>query len=324
MKSPFDKNLDMSISKRIESKKIIDGYRLINVDVERYFLNLTCLELLICPSTGYKQYYPVVCGDSSFYESLQKFDWYYSSHRWIYDEIMPFLRHNYKLLEIGCGQGYFLKRARNYVEECVGLELNEECVKKCTAEGLTVYPLLIQDFSKDYNDYFDIVCFFEVLEHVPDTRAFIEHSYKVLKKGGYLILSVPNNKSLFFKYGLDVPKEFFLSDDEYRAYYLSSILNLPPHHVSLWDKDSILSVFSQYGYSVVKISYEPVYPAWIQRYFQILKYSLFLKASPLHNLLSPLTIKLLSHFSKLLMNKVGIKLAFIKGHSIAVILKKDE
>jgi hypothetical protein len=165
MKSPFDKNLDMSISKHIESKKIIDGYHLINVNVERYFLNLTCLELLICPSTGYKQYYPVV---------------------------------------------------------------------------------------------------------------------------------------------------------------LSSILNLPPHHVSLWDKDSILSAFSQYGYSVVKISYEPVYPAWIQRYFQILKYSLFLKASPLHNLLSPLTIKLLSHFSKLLMNKVGIKLAFIKGHSIAVILKKDE
>jgi len=47
---------------------------------------------------------------------------------------------------------------------------------------------------KDRN--FDIILGFEMIEHLTNPQKFIEEAYRVLKKGGLLIISTPN-KSLF-------------------------------------------------------------------------------------------------------------------------------
>jgi len=57
-------------------------------------------------------------------------------------------------------------------------------------ESLTI------DFRKDVShkawDEFDVVTFFEVLEHVRDVDLFLKQVNKVLKKRGMVYLSVPN------------------------------------------------------------------------------------------------------------------------------------
>ena len=54
------------------------------------------------------------------------------------------------------------------------------------------HELLDSSFSKKYPEHFDISFSFHVLEHVYDMVDFIKSMYNITKKGGYMIIEVPN------------------------------------------------------------------------------------------------------------------------------------
>lgn len=53
-----------------------------------------------------------------------------------------------------------------------GIELNLNRVEYCRGRGLKVYPTLIQDFVSGREEEYNVICAFEVIEHVAEVQEF--------------------------------------------------------------------------------------------------------------------------------------------------------
>jgi 2-polyprenyl-3-methyl-5-hydroxy-6-metoxy-1,4-benzoquinol methylase len=97
-----------------------------------------------------------------------------------------------RLLEIGAGDGYFLKEARDAGWKVEGLELSHPRVERAKKWfDLELLPTDISSVTLEIGGY-DAVAFFQLIEHVHDPRALIRRSYELLKPGGVLMMSTPN------------------------------------------------------------------------------------------------------------------------------------
>lgn len=202
----------------------------IQMDVSAYFKNLIEIDLYECQQTGYRFFYPLnIAGDAAFYEDLQKYDWYYRDWKWDYDNALGFIDDNAKVLDIGCGYGNFLKYIKKEKNcDCAGLEFNDKAMQIGRQNGLTMYKESIEEHAETHAEQYDIVCYFQVLEHIAEIDSFISASIKTLKKGGKLIICVPNNNPYWFHH------------------FKYHSLNLPPHHMGWWDKKSFESLVNIY------------------------------------------------------------------------------
>lgn len=102
------------------------------------------------------------------------------------------------LLDIGSNVGGFLQLMQQYnptAKKLYGLECYEPCIKICKE---FIEDEKIKFFSHDCgifpfeNNSFDVITFFEVLEHVRDLNLFLKEVNRVLKDDGLVYLSVPN------------------------------------------------------------------------------------------------------------------------------------
>ena len=95
------------------------------------------------------------------------------------------------LLDVGCGDGDFLFRAREHGFRVTGQEINPAAVASARAAGLEVY-LGELDTAPFEPGSFDIVRLWHVLEHVPDPVATLRQVRRLLRPAGLLIVGVPD------------------------------------------------------------------------------------------------------------------------------------
>lgn len=238
--SPITK-IKSTIIDRIPSKKIIHFYlKKYGIGTHKYFENLFEISIYECPDTGYRFYYPfTVEGKPDLYEQLQKFPWYYMPWKWEHEVVLKFIKSNDQILEIGSGSGGFLKGL--FEKKGItgtGLEFNQQALEEGLKQGLNILPVSLSDFSNANVGKFDVVCSFQVLEHLSQVKAFFEDQITCLKSGGYLITAVPNNDS-FIKYGFNP-------------------LNVPPHHMGLWTDDSLEKVGKYFGLKPIATHFSPL------------------------------------------------------------------
>lgn len=100
-----------------------------------------------------------------------------------------------RLLDLGCGHGRLLYRARQDGWEVKGVELSPETAARVEAE-LRV-PVAAGNFlemqpSEEDLSSFDLVCLRHVLEHLPDSLLAMNKIRALLAPGGMVLLEMPN------------------------------------------------------------------------------------------------------------------------------------
>lgn len=104
-----------------------------------------------------------------------------------------FLKANNNILDIGCGRGTL----GHYID-CIDINLcGIDISINAVAEAVRVYKkadcINLNGENIPYeNDFFDIAVSLDVIEHVLDPTLLIREIFRVIKPGGYFILSTPN------------------------------------------------------------------------------------------------------------------------------------
>lgn len=178
-------------------------------------------------------------GSSQLYRELQKFDWFYMEEKWEFEEAIKDLRDSRKILEVGCGPGFFVEKATKKLGECSvkGIELSDSTVQRALQRNLPVERVDLRELAAR-GEVFDAVCGFQVLEHVSQPCELIKAMVQVLAPGGKLMLCVPN-------------KDSFL-----RHQY--NLLDMPPHHMTRWNVTSFRFLEGLFPLRISRVSFEPL------------------------------------------------------------------
>lgn len=138
------------------------------------------------------------------------------------------------LLDVGCGTGNFLNLAqKTYV--VWGVDFNRVSIN-ISKERFGLKNVFADDLdgfiNVNKNLKFDVVTFFEVLEHQDSPAEFILKIKKLLSPNGYVAISVPNRNS-----------------------YLNPLseADKPPNHLIWWNEKSLRYFLEKNGFEVIKL-----------------------------------------------------------------------
>ncbi len=122
----------------------------------------------------------------------------YTLNDWDLESIQSMLKANSntkpRLLEIGCGTGVFLDKARAHGFDCEGLELSSYAADFVRSMGIPVQTKSIEDASFADNSW-DVIVMREVIEHLPHPLSALKTVQKWLKPGGVLFMATGNYDS---------------------------------------------------------------------------------------------------------------------------------
>ncbi|MBI5878468.1 MAG: class I SAM-dependent methyltransferase [Chloroflexi bacterium] len=123
---------------------------------------------------------------------------------------------NGRLLEVGCGTGLFLDEMRSCGWNVSGVEPSLHASAYARESlGLNVFSGSLEQFDLSGRS-FDVICMWDVLEHLPDPAKALVRLAASLDPGGLLVFSVPNlegiERRLFKSYwaGWDLPRHLYL------------------------------------------------------------------------------------------------------------------
>ncbi len=97
-----------------------------------------------------------------------------------------------KLLDIGCGYGFFLKEMKSRGWDVQGLEVSQTGREYAQSNwNVQVYPEPLEDLGLPANT-FDVVTLLYVIEHVHNPLSLLREINRVLKQEGYVLLRWPH------------------------------------------------------------------------------------------------------------------------------------
>lgn len=108
-----------------------------------------------------------------------------------------------RVLDVGCGEGWFTAALRGAGREAVGIDVAQEPLRRARArvrglgeEGLDLRLMPAEGRWPLGDASFDAVWAGEVIEHVVDTAGWLSETRRVLRSGGALVLSTPAHEPL--------------------------------------------------------------------------------------------------------------------------------
>lgn len=209
-----------------------------NIDIRKYLGDATEIKHYNCNETGYRFFKPdTLAGDALFYIQLSKSQNYFQDEKWEFEQAFKWVTSESSVLEIGCGNGSFLRKTSTIAKKATGIDLTAKSVQQ---EKLMILNGNYNEYLSNTNEKFDLIFLFQVLEHVSDVGGIISLVERALTPKGKLIISLPNNNSLL------------LRDN------INDILNYPPHHMGWWTPDSLKNTFNQFNFRLLYSRTEPL------------------------------------------------------------------
>jgi len=175
--------------------------------------------------------------DQTYDEEVENITTSYLNYLHHLDKSIP---NKNNLLEIGCGSGFFLEQAKkNGYSNVYGIEPSSLAVNKAH-EGIK-QNITIDVFHKDIykENFFDVICLFQVFDHLPFPNETLDECYKILKPGG-AILCLNHNASSFSAKLLNEK---------------SPIIDI--EHTYLYDLSTMPKLFEKHGFNLIETG-----PSW--------------------------------------------------------------
>lgn len=96
-----------------------------------------------------------------------------------------------KVLDVGTAGGAFLDAAKQYGYDAYGMEPSADLVARGKARGLQIEQGTIESHGFSPGE-FDMVCLWDVIEHLPDPKSALTELKKLLKPDGILLINFPD------------------------------------------------------------------------------------------------------------------------------------
>jgi SAM-dependent methyltransferase len=212
--SPLSGSANVTFVATLPVSTIVSAYRRrLGIEVAAYFDSVSELTLLQDNDSGLMFFYPPTPGPEALYADLStRFDWYHPRSKQEFDIARRYIAATDDVLEVGAGPGFFC--AGTVCKSYTGLELNKSAVQAARQRGLELQTIDATVLARDRPASFDVVCSFQVVEHVADPRSFIAAMVALTRPGGRIILSTPS-------------ADGFIRQSR-------NVLNVPPHHITWW------------------------------------------------------------------------------------------
>jgi SAM-dependent methyltransferase len=125
---------------------------------------------------------------------LERTHWWFRGRRKVYLGLLRHVLGNERprrVLDLGCGNGGFLEGLAELGERIFPSDVDHESLGHCRERGFP-HGAVSSGYRLPYADgSFDLVCLFDVLEHIPDDARVMREIARVLAPGGRCFVSVP-------------------------------------------------------------------------------------------------------------------------------------
>lgn len=242
-----------------------ERYEKLQYHIETLWSQDTC-DIVRCQSCAGIFSFPFVAGDKTFYNlafDREK----YPQEKWEYDRALNLLIESYgskisdiSILEIGAGDGAFLKKliANGAKPDNVSVieysDVARDRLNKLNLSSISNDHIPSQQLQKNWENKFDCILMFQVLEHLDNLDDKLGFLHNCLKDGGQLIFTVPNPDLTEF--------------NEING----ALLDMPPNHLSRLSKTSTEKIGHKNLFKFKFFEKEPSDKINQFKYFCIYKY----------------------------------------------------
>lgn len=122
--------------------------------------------------------------------------WYQCRRQLIKNIFKKYHLQGRNVMEVGCGAGSQLLALAQLSNRVSGVDINREALAVAANQGLNVYLHDIEQSALTRSPY-DIICMFDVLEHIHDDSKALANIRQSLAPNGLFIFSVPAYQFLF-------------------------------------------------------------------------------------------------------------------------------
>lgn len=144
-----------------------------------------------------------------------------------------------RILDVGSGPGFFLLHGKNRGWQTLGVEPSMQAASYARSLGLEIIGDFLTPQVAQPLGCFDVVHMSEVLEHLPEPVGFLKLTFELLKPGGIICISVPND--------YNPVQKALIQTCGFQPWWVA-----PPHHINYFNFDSLKRLLENNGFSVVK------------------------------------------------------------------------
>ncbi|MFH1190122.1 MAG: class I SAM-dependent methyltransferase [Candidatus Omnitrophota bacterium] len=103
--------------------------------------------------------------------------------------------------DVGCGVGNLLLALEDRIIDAKGIDTSDESLSLARARIKSPRIKLEKKDAYELAEQFDLVFLTDILEHIQDDRSMVRFLHdRVIKKDGYLIITVPAHRRLYSKF----------------------------------------------------------------------------------------------------------------------------
>ena len=145
---------------------------------------------------------------------------------------------NKRIADIGAGAGSFLDYVAGPADEIIAIEPTPLYHESLKSRGYKLYPFTT-DALENHKNQVDLVTSFQVIEHVPDPRVFLEEAATLLTDTGRIVIATPNRNDILMQ----------LLPEDFPSFYFRSA------HRWYFDKKSLVRCGANAGLEVETVKF---------------------------------------------------------------------